>query len=118
MIGDEIHDLAHSRLDDVREILHADLLGWHSTQPGDRDICIRLRLVSERASELDLHLFGLGLQYAETRLDIICNILTGEGDHRRVFQNSLIENCEVGRASTNVDDGDTGLEIFLPHYGR
>ena len=68
---DKIHDLTHPCLDDVGQVLYTDLFCRHAAQAGNGNIGIGLCLVGQCGTELHFHLFGLGLEDAETGFYIV-----------------------------------------------
>src|SRR6185437_13358649 len=117
MIGDEIHDLAHPGLNDVGQVLDADLFGRHAAQTGDRNIRVGFCFVCQGRSELYLHLFRLRAQYAQPGLDIVRYILAAERDHRGMFEYPFVEYGQIGGPAADVHDGYAGFQVFLSHDG-
>src|SRR5262245_47760211 len=52
MVSNKIKNLIHPCLYDVGKIFNADLLGWHSAQAGDRNVCVCFGFVGQCTSEL------------------------------------------------------------------
>src|SRR5258708_3116306 len=118
MIGNEIHDLAHTCLYDIGQVFHADLFGRHPSQTGYGDIGIGFGLIGQGGAELYFHLFRLCLQYAQAGLDIVGDVLTTEGNDSRMFQDAFIKHGEVGGATSDIDDRDACLQVLISHNRR
>src|SRR5574343_1424889 len=116
MIGYEIHDLTHSCLNDIRQVLYTDLLCGHTTQTGDRDKGIGFGFIRQGTAKLHFHLLRLCFQYTQSGFDIISDILSTKRNHSGMLQNPFIKNSYISSATTDIHNGYTGFHIFLTHY--
>src|SRR5207249_9999317 len=115
MISNKIKYLVHSCLYDIGKMLHTDLFRWHSPQSRNSDVGIGLCFIRQGASELNLHLFSLCLYHTEPRFYIVSNIFSGKRNDGCMFENALVKYCEVSGATTNINNSNTGFQVFLAH---
>src|SRR5690606_9417852 len=84
---------------------------------GDAHHLVLLVLSGQRATEAGLQQFGLVAQDGAAHLDVVGDDIATEGDHRRVADDVVAEDGDVGGASTDVHEHHTGLLFLSAQYG-
>src|SRR5690606_24475930 len=100
-------------LNDMRQILDRNLFSSAITYSWNRYDFVRTCFFRDGLSEFGLQLLRLLWQHHQALFDVVRNNISSEGNNRSVTDDIVVENSDVGCSSTNIDQANTRLLLFV-----
>ena len=112
-----LDDFGHPCFDDLRKRLQRNLLGLASGQSGNANDFVGLGFLGKGGAKLSLELFRLALHDLASLADVVADHISTKWNDRRVANDAILENGNVGGAATDVHQRHPGLFLFFRKHG-
>ena len=107
------NDFRHPSLNDLRQRAKGNLLGLASCKPRDADNFIRFGFLCQSRAKLLFELLCLALHDLTSLSDVVADDIATEGDDSGVADDAILENRDVGGATSDVDQCDTSFFLLF-----
>ena len=112
-----LDDFSHPSFDDLRKRLQRDFLGLASGQSWNANNLVGLGFLRKGRAKFPLELFRLALHDLASLADVIADRISPKRNDRRVANDAILENGNVGGAATDVHQRNPSLFFFFRKHG-
>jgi hypothetical protein len=113
---DERIELLHARLDHFGQRLARQLARSPLPHAGHFDHVVGARELTQCHPVGDLQFLGIARRGTKRHRDVVGDLVSGDGDHRRVLDRAVGEDRHVGRAPADVDQAHAQVALVVEEH--